>query len=254
MKKVGTEELENGAIWRLRLDAPKANVLDTAMIRGLTQAFRNAPAARGLKAILIEGAGAHFSFGASIEEHLPEHVEAMLKGFHDLFRAIVDASVTTLAVVRGQCLGGGLELAAFMNRVFAAPDARLGQPEIRLGVFAPVASLILPERMPRSAAEDLLLSGRTLSAEEARQLHLVDVVAEDPGEAALRYARQHLLPHSASSLRLAVRAARRSFNLRFLSQLPELERLYLEDLGATDDAEEGIASFLEKRQPKWRNT
>jgi len=253
-ERVRVEEIEGGAIWRLYLDAPKANILDSVMIRGVTNVFRRVPQARGLKAICIEGAGAHFSFGASIAEHLPDQVAAMLTGFHGLFRTMVDSSVTTLAAVRGQCLGGGLELAAFCNRVFAAPGAQLGQPEIRLGVFAPVASLILPERMGRSMAEDLLLTGRVVSAEEGLGLHLVDELAENPGDAALEYARTNLLPHSASSLRLAVRAARRSFNLRFLSQLPELERLYLEDLAATDDAEEGIVSFIEKRQPKWRNT
>jgi cyclohexa-1,5-dienecarbonyl-CoA hydratase len=253
-EKVRVEELEGGAIWRLFLDAPKANILDSAMVNSLARVFRRTPAARGLKAICIEGVGKHFSFGASIEEHRPEHIRAMLTGFHGLFRTMADVSVVTLAAVRGQCLGGGLELAAFCSRVFAAPTAQLGQPEIRLGVFAPVGSLILPERMGRSAAEDLLLTGRNLSAEEAHQHHLVDELAADPGEAALEYARANLLPHSASSLRLAVRAARRSFNLRFLSQLPELERLYLEDLSATDDAEEGIASFLEKRPPSWRNT
>jgi len=252
--KVRVEELDGGSIWRLTLDAEKANILDRVMIQGLTRVFRRAPEARALKAVCIEGAGAHFSFGASIQEHLPEQIEGMLTGFHDLFRAIARASVVTLAAVRGQCLGGGLELAAFCNRVFAAPGARLGQPEIRLGVFAPVASLVLPERMPRGAAEDLLLTGRVLSAEDALALHLVDEVADDPGKAALDYARNHVLPHSASSLRFAVRAARRSFHLRFLSQLQELERLYLKDLAATDDAEEGILSFLEKREPRWRNT
>ncbi|MHC4513861.1 MAG: enoyl-CoA hydratase-related protein [Planctomycetota bacterium] len=253
-ESVRVEELEGGAIWRLYLDAPKANILDGAMVRGLTSVFHRAADAQGLKVICVEGAGSHFSFGASIEEHLPEHVGAMLSSFHGLFRAIVESSVVTLAAVRGQCLGGGLELAVFCNRVFAAPDAKLGQPEIRLGVFAPVASLILPERIGRSAAEDLLLTGRVLSAEEALGMRLVDELAEDPSEAAVEYARTNLLPHSASSLRWALRAARQSFHQHFLEQIPELERLYLEDLVATDDAKEGIVSFIEKRKPRWRNS
>jgi cyclohexa-1,5-dienecarbonyl-CoA hydratase len=163
------------------------------------------------------------------------------------------SSVPALAAVRGQCLGGGLELASFCHRVFAAPDARLGQPEIVLGVFAPVASLMLPERIGRANAEDLCLTGRIVDASEAKQMGLVDVVAEEPEKAALEYARTHLLPRSASSLRHAVRALRLPLSRRLEGELARLERLYLEDLMGTQDAAEGIQAFLEKRAPVWRN-
>ena len=148
-------------------------------------------------------------------------------------------------------LGGGLELASFCNRLFAAPDARLGQPEIRLGVFAPVASVSLVERVGRGPAEDLCLSGRSLTAAEALAIGLVDEVVDAPGEAALDWAREHLLPKSASSLRLAVRAARTGYAARFRHELAEVERLYLEELMSTTDAGEGLRAFLEKRKPSW---
>ena len=76
---------------------------------------------------------------------------------------------------------------------------------------------------------------------------------EDPTEAALAYARKHLLPHSASSLRLAVRAARGGLARRFRKELAEVERIYLEDLMSTADANEGLKAFLEKREPAWKN-
>ena len=193
------------------------------------------------------------AIGASVPEHLPEHVGKMLRAFHDLFRVMLDASVFTLAAVRGQCLGGGLELASFCHRVWAAPDARLGQPEILLGVFAPVASVILKERVGRANAEDLLVTGRILSVEDALRLRLVDAVSEQPGEAALAYAREHLLPRSASSLRFAVRAARLDVGRALQTELKAVERLYLEDLMSTHDAVEGIRAFVEKRSPKWEN-
>jgi cyclohexa-1,5-dienecarbonyl-CoA hydratase len=107
--------------------------------------------------------------------------------------------------------------------------------------------------MGRGGAEDLLLSGRTLSAEEACRLGLVDEIAENPGEAALAYARSHLLPRSASSLRWAVRAARLGFTSRFVSELAGVEKMYLESLMATADATEGLEAFLQKRPPQWRN-
>jgi cyclohexa-1,5-dienecarbonyl-CoA hydratase len=250
---VRCETLENGQVWSLTLDTPKANILDAAKVRALTSFFQAAEHAPAVKAILITGAGAHFSFGASVEEHLPQHVAGMLSNFHGLFRAMLTCAVPTLAAVRGQCLGGALELASFCTRVLAAPDAVLGQPEICLGVFAPVASFFLPERIGRPAAEALCLSGRSVSAREGLALGLVDEIAADPREAALAWVRCNLLPHSAASLRRAQRALRAGLAERFHCEIERLERLYLDDLMSTYDAREGLQAFLEKRPPVWRN-
>jgi len=250
---VRVEELDDGTIWRVLLATPKANLVDMEKTARLDAIFERAAKAPRLKAIVLEGQGDHFSFGASVQEHLPDRFEAMLGGFHGLFGTLLDASIFTMAALRGQCLGGGLELAAFCNRVFAAPGARLGQPEIVLGVFAPVASVALVERVGRGAAEDLCISGRTLSADEALAIGLVDAVAEDPTAAALDYAREFLLPRSASSLRQAVRAVRRGFAERFRREIAEVERQYAEELMATRDAREGLEAFLEKRRPQWKD-
>lgn len=246
--------LEDGAVWRVTLATPKANVLDSDKIRALTSVFERAAAETGLKAVLLAAQGPHFSFGASVEEHLPDRVEQMLRDFHSLFGRMLDASVPMLAAVQGRCLGGGLELATFCHRVFASPEARLGQPEIRLGVFAPVASVVLPERIGRGRADDLCLSGRSVDAEEAVRIGLVDEIAQDPEDAALGYARAHLAPCSASSLRFAVRAARASFADRFRVEIERAERLYLDDLMNTRDAVEGIRAFVEKRDPAWTDS
>ncbi len=247
------EPLDEGAIWRVRLATPKANILDMEKTALLSSIFGRAREARELKAILIQGDGGHFSYGASVEEHLPGKFEPMIRGFHRLFHQLLDANVVTLAAVRGQCLGGGLELAGFCNRVFASPDAKLGLPEIALGVLPPVASVALAERVGRGHAEDLCLSGRSITAEQAARIGLVDEIADDPAEAALGYAREHLLPRSASSLRFAVRAIRTGFAERFRKQLAEVERLYLQDLMSTADALEGLRAFVEKREPSWSN-
>jgi cyclohexa-1,5-dienecarbonyl-CoA hydratase len=250
---VRVEPLEHGAVWRVWLNSPKANILDRQKIEALTTVFVSACEDTSVKAIIIEGEGPHFSFGASVQEHLPDQCSVMLSTFHALFDAILDASVVTLAAVRGQCLGGGLELASFCHRVFASNDARLGQPEILLGVFAPAASVILSGRMGRGGAEDLLLSGRTLTAQEAHHLGLVDELCENPGDSALNYARAHLLPRSASSLRLATKAARLGFADRFQKEMARVEALYLNDLMRTSDANEGLNAFLEKRPAAWKN-
>jgi cyclohexa-1,5-dienecarbonyl-CoA hydratase len=219
----------------------------------LSEIFREAAEARFVKAVIIDADGPHFSFGASVQEHLPEHIEAMLGGFHRLFYSMLDARVVTLAAVRGQCLGGAMELAIFCNRLFAAPEAFLGQPEIVLGVLAPVASVMLADRVGRSRAENFLLSGAAMSAQEGLAIGLVDELADDPSMAALEYARENLLPKSASSLRYAVQAARVGFDERVRKELAEVERLFLEDLIGTADAQEGLKAFLEKRQPEWKN-
>jgi cyclohexa-1,5-dienecarbonyl-CoA hydratase len=142
---------------------------------------------------------------------------------------------------------------SFCNRVYAAPDARLGQPEIALGVFAPVASLLLPHRVGRAAAEDLCLSGRTIGAEAALHIGLVEELAEDPEADAMAYATEQLAKHSASSLRHAMRAVRGHFLEGFLKGLVNLEHDYLHELMATADAVEGISAFLQKRPPQWKN-
>ena len=247
------EEHEDGALWHVFLDTPKANILDATMVASLRAVFALAAETKDLKAVVIEGAGPHFSFGASVEEHRPREVKGMLRAFHGLFRDMAASAVTVLASVRGQCLGGGLELAAFAHRIFAAPDAKLGQPEIRLGVIAPAASVILPQRVGRAAAEDLCLTGRILDADAAHACGLVEEVVDDPTGAAFAYAREHLLPHSAASLRRAVRAIRLAFDRRLHDDLDAVERLYLDDLMACADAVEGIEAFLEKRKPVWRN-
>ena len=249
--KTRLDTLHDGAIWRITLDAPKGNVIDATLVRELTEVFERAREAQSLKAILLRAEGKHFSFGASVEQHLPDQVADMLSEFHALFRAISASHVPVLAAVRGACLGGGLELVAFCHRVWADPSAKLGQPEIALGVFAPVGSAILAERVGRGAADDLLLSGRSVDAAEALALRLVDTVVEDPEQAAEAWAAEYLLPRSASSIRHATRAARFDFDRRFARLIEELEQLYLTELMTTKDAVEGIAAFLEKRPPAW---
>jgi cyclohexa-1,5-dienecarbonyl-CoA hydratase len=247
-------ELEkDGALLRLRLSRPKANIVDAAMIGALRAALGEHLTDARLRAVLLEAEGPHFSFGASVEEHLPGSAAAMLRELHALILQIVGSPVPVLVAVRGQCLGGGLELAAAGHLIFAAPGAMFGQPEIRLAVFAPAASCLLPEKIGPSRAEDLLFSGRSIGAEEAHRIGLVNAVADDPSQAALAYFEEHLAPRSASSLRLAVRAARYDLVYRIRRKLAEVERLYLEELMATRDAVEGLTAFIGKRPATWED-
>ncbi len=243
----------DGRVARLTLARPPGNILDADMVAALRSHVASLAEVREVTAVILEGEGTNFSFGASVEEHLPDRVAGMLDGFHGLFRDLISSGLTLISVVRGNCLGGGLELAAYAHRVFAAPDARLGQPEINLGVFAPVASLVLPRRVGQSAADDLLLTGRRVDALEALRIGLVDEVDEDPSRAATRWVEENLLAKSSASLRFAARAARSVADAAFLDGLTRLERLYLGDLMTLHDPTEGLQAFLEKRRPEWRH-
>jgi cyclohexa-1,5-dienecarbonyl-CoA hydratase len=243
----------DGALLRLRLSRPKANLIDAAMIAALTEAFAAHRANTGLLAALVDHEGPHFSFGASVEEHLPGSCEQMLASLHALLGAMLDWPRPILMAVRGQCLGGGLEFALAANLLFAAPEAQFGQPEMKLGVFAPAASVFLPLRIGQARAEDLLYSGRSIDAQTAAAWGLVNEVADDPAAAAAAYFEKHLAPRSAASLAHAVRAAREPFADLARARLADVEALYLEKLMATRDAKEGLAAFLEKRAPRWEH-
>ncbi len=249
--KVWTER--DGALLRLRLARPKANIVDAAMIAALQAAFDAHRSKAGILAALIDAEGPHFSFGASVEEHLAERCAAMLASLHTLLLSMIEWPQPILVAVKGQCLGGGLELALGGSLIFAASDAKLGQPEIQLGVFAPAASCLLPPRIGQAAAEDLLFSGRSIAADEALRLGLVASVSADAEAAALAYFDQHLAAKSASSLACAVTAARGAYLPEMRRRIAEVERLYLERLMQTRDANEGLAAFLAKRPPKWEH-
>ena len=247
----------DGALLRLRLARPKANIVDAAMILSLHEALVGAVgksgASPGLRGVLLDAEGPHFSFGASVEEHLADRCASMLASLHALIIAMVEFPLPILVAVRGQCLGGGLEVALAGGPIFAQAQAQFGQPEIKLGVFAPAASCLLGWRINQSAAEDLLWSGRSINGSTALALGLVHALADDPEAAALAYFDEHLAPRSAAALACAVAAVRAPRARELRERLAEVERLYLERLMKTRDANEGLAAFLERRTPTWEH-
>ncbi|MDF1562744.1 MAG: enoyl-CoA hydratase-related protein [Deltaproteobacteria bacterium] len=242
-----------GRLLTLKLNAPPANIVDAQMMAALSAALDEAEQDPQLAAVILTHEGKHFSFGASVEEHLPGKFEAMIGSFHALCRKLAAFPVPLLATVGGQCLGGGMEIVLLASRVFAGPKARLGQPEIQLAVFAPVASALLPGRIGPQAAEDLLLTGRSAGAEEALALGLVQQIDEDPLAAAVAYAEAQLLPRSAFALRQAVQATRASWVPAFNAHLDAAEARYLGELMSGADSVEGLTAFVEKRESVWKH-
>lgn len=251
--KIRVEPFLEGAAWHVVLNAPKANVLDGVMLGELNELLDACKSEAGLKLLCFRGEGSHFSFGASVPDHVREKAPAMLEAFHGVFLRLAALGTPTVAIVQGRCLGGGMELAAFCNWVYAHPSAVFAQPEIQLAVLPPIASILLPFKIGQSRADDINLTGRNISAEEAHRWGLVDVMDEDPLQAVQSWAEREIAPKSAASLRLACKASRLSLNEALRKQLPVVEKLYLEELMATHDANEGIGAFLEKRKPVWHN-
>ena len=256
MKKVLVKYTHDNTIARVILTDGKGNILDHMMMEELQVVLDEFKRKPEIKLITFEGGGKHFSFGASVEEHKKEFAAAMLREFHQLFYSLRDLSIPTAAIISGQCLGGGMELAIMCNFLFADKTAKFGQPEIVLGVFPPPASLILSEKIGLARAEDLLLTGKTISADEAKSIGLVNELYDDRTTMDTeieKWIETNILPKSASSLRFAVRASRAKFNHLLSNFLPQLENLYVKQLMETHDANEGINSFIEKRKPVWEN-
>ena len=252
-KKIKADFSHKNQILTITLNTPKANVLDREMMLELIHALAAQGRAASIKALVLQGAGDHFSFGASVPEHQKEFAPHMLATFHDLFRTLIAVNKPCFALVRGHCLGGGFELAMFCHWIFASEDAKFGQPEINLAVFPPVAALVLPHLIGQSAADDLVLSGRLVTALEAKQLGLAYAVSADPQAALDEFLAKHLLPKSATALQFAVRASRYAMHQTFLKNIETLEKMYVQDLMETADANEGIKAFMEKRKPVWKN-
>lgn len=254
MSKIIREEIFDGQVIRLSLNAPKANILDGEMMAELQSELGMID--DDVKLLQFTGTGDHFSFGASVAEHTKENASEMLRQFHELFKTMIELGAPTMALVSGQCLGGGMELAIFCNFLFLDETARMGQPEINLGVFAPPASLILPLKVGQTKADELLLTGRSMKPNEIMNSGLGTKLFDDRKsmkDGADAWVEKYILPKSASSLRIAASASRTEFNRNLSTNLDGLADYYINELMETHDANEGIKSFLEKRKPQWKN-
>jgi cyclohexa-1,5-dienecarbonyl-CoA hydratase len=237
----------------LRIFHPKGNIITADIVETLRHALESAAQNPHLKLVTLEGEGADFSFGASIPEHAPDQIDRVLPMMHALVEELLELPAITAAIVKGRCLGGGFELALSCDLIFAADDAVFGLPEISLGVFPPVAAVLLPARVGYARATRAVVTGQRLSAREWATAGLVELTAPAAqlDSRVDAWFTEHLAPKSASALRHAAAAVRAGLLAHLRDTLPGLERLYLEDLMRTADAIEGVTAFIEKRMPRW---
>ena len=244
MPKISVSEDVNA--YRVTLNDPPLNILDLEMLEQLREAIAGVKNDR--HALIIDAAGEKaFSAGASVHDHLGERVVTMLGRFHDCFRLLSRLDLVTIALVNGAALGGGCELAMACDFVLASGRATFGQPEINLGVFPPVAAYQLSRLAAPRRGLELLLTGEIIDAQQALSLGLVNAVVADFDSWL-----EKLWKQSASSLRFAKKAFRLAQSADFDERLAAVERLYLQELMKTSDANEGLHAFVEKRKPAWR--
>ena len=233
----------------------KGNIITAAMVDALRSGLEAVAGNPSLKLITIEGSGRDFSFGASIPEHAPDRIGEVLPAMHQLVFELLDAPAITAAVVRGRCLGGGFELALACDFIVASSDAVFGLPEVTLGVVPPAACALVPLRAGAARATRAIVTGENQPAGAWHDAGVVELVAppEELLPAIDGWYERHLATKSASALRYAAAAARMSLAAAVRGTLPGLEHLYLDDLMRTHDAVEGVAAFMDRRPPEWKN-
>ena len=240
---------------RITFARPPLNVFNIEMMSEITSALGECNQ-REVVAIVFDADKncRSFSAGVAIEEHVQETIFQMLDAFHAIFRHLESIAKPAIAVVDGAALGGGCELVAACDIVIASDRSRFGQPEVKLGVFPPVAAILLPLVIGEKRARELILTGEIIDAVEAGRLGLAShVVPSVQLEPKLLEVLAKLRELSGTSLQFV----RQSLDLgrgRSIDQaLSEQENIYIHELMKTEDANEGIKAFMEKRKPVWRN-
>jgi cyclohexa-1,5-dienecarbonyl-CoA hydratase len=238
---------------RIVLANPPVNVMDVPMMEELLVAMEQVEERADIAAVVFAGSDRAFSAGVDVSAHTPDKVRDMLVKMHAVMRALADTRKVTIAAVRGNCFGGGAELAAMCDLVFTTDTANWGFPEITLGCFPPVAAVVLSAIVGQKRAADLILTGRKISGEEAMRIGLAnEAVPDSKLSEVVDKAAERLGKLSAASLAMTKKALYAWDAIHFDKGLARAEQIYLEELMKLDDAREGIRAFMEKRQPVWK--
>ena len=238
----------------LTLNRAPVNVLNIEMMEEINTYLEGLKKERSLKLLVIQAIGKAFSAGVDVGEHLGDLVYKMIEVFHKMFRLMDSLKVPSIAVVNGSALGGGCELALYCDMVITTEKAKFGQPEIQVGVFPPIAALVFPRMIGRKKAMELILSGETISAQEALNLGLVNkIVPEASLVQEVNSFIEKFKKLSGIVLKLAKEATLAGLNDDTDKGLKVIEKIYLDRLMKTNDALEGLKAFLEKRKPTWKD-
>jgi cyclohexa-1,5-dienecarbonyl-CoA hydratase len=248
------ELTDEGGVATLTLNRPPLNVMNIEMMEQLNAAILDLRDRRDLKVLVVRGRGSAFCGGVDIADHTKDKVARMIQVFHRIFESMRLLDVIAVAAVNGVASGRGFELAIGCNLVVASESSRFSLPEIDMGLIPPLACVVLPRAAPRRKAMEWILTGDEIPAEELKAYGLVNRIFPDDGfEDGLSAFVAKLASKSAPVLSLAKRAQIESYYSAYEEALYKAEKVYLHELIALEDAQEGIRAFLEDREPKWRN-
>ncbi len=238
---------------RLTLANPPVNVIDLPMMDELVAALEQIEQRPDISIIVLAGSERAFSVGVDVKAHTPDQVPEMLGKFHSVIRSLLATRKVTIAAVRGNSLGGGAELALVCDLVYTSTAATWGFPEITLACFPPVAAVALSAVVGQKRAADLVLTGRIFKGDEAAAMGLANAAIADADlEAEVQKAVARAAKLSPAALAMAKKAFHAWDAIHLDKGLARAEKIYLDELMATDDAQEGIRAFIEKRQPVWK--
>lgn len=234
----------------LRLRHAPVNVLHGAMLGEMSEALSEL-AESPAKTLLVSSDWPRiFSAGVSVEDHLPDSVDQMLSKFHGVCRQLFQMPQATIALVRGACLGGALELVSCCDLVVAESGAWFQHPEIDLGCYAPWAAAWYPQWLGAFRSRAILHLAERFDAEKAQELGLVyRVVPEGQGPTALANLASRFNARSTVATSLLKKSLSRASNP--FDILPSIESIYRSELAPSHDMREGLTAFLDKRSPKW---
>ena len=252
MKHIGVNI--DGGLGTITLRKPPVNVFNIEMMDEINDTLRDWIEEKDLKVVLFDAEGKCFSAGVDVGEHMGDLAPKMIESFHGMFRLMEALGAVTVASVFGSCLGGGCELAIFCDLVITDETAKFGQPEIQVGVLPPIAAQVMPRIIGRKAANDLILSGRIISAQEAVEMGLINkVVAKGDLSQETESFIKPYLSLSAEVIRIAKKTIKAGLMDELEPSLKAIEDIYLNELMKTADAQEGLQAFLDKRRPEWKN-
>lgn len=243
-----------GEVARLTLNRPEHNLLNERMLAELAAGIGTLGERRDIKLLVLDSAAKAFCGGIELGEYTQRRVFQMLDAFHGAFSAMLDTSKPLLVIVNGPAFGGGAELAALGDLVIATPRARFAQPEIKLGVFPPLAAAILPYLLGPKHALELVLTGETISAERARELGLVNwLVSEEELQPKVDEIIAKVTAQSGPVLTMAKKAILGSLGLPLRDGVRNSMKVFLNELADLEDSQEGLRALVEKRAPQWKN-
>jgi cyclohexa-1,5-dienecarbonyl-CoA hydratase len=245
--------VEEEVAW-ITLDRPDHNLLNERMLAELAAGINTLGERNEIKLMILDSAAKTFCGGIEIGEYTQRRVFQLLDAFHGAFAAMLDTSKPLLVVVNGPAYGGGAELAALGDLVIATSKARFAQPEIKLGVFPPLAAAVLPYILGPKQALELVLTGEAMSAERARELGLVNWLVSEAGlQKKVDEVIARVTAQSGPVLTMAKKAILGSLGLPLRDGVRNSMKVFLNELAELEDSQEGLRALVEKRAPKWKN-